>query len=239
MPRDDYIDSRLSAIVGFDIQVTSIEGKWKLSQNRSEPDIAGVISGLAARHEPGSDKWPARWPPSRVALLTTGPGPRGGRSRTDRRPRLTPGEAGPLPFRAGRTAGVKGEIERAHTTGTVEGWRRHRHGRPGRLAAGLPPAPLATDVELAALVHQPVPRRRGPGPLYWSTYGYNNSTNAAMPEELWKANVDWVAETFAPYGYRMVCTDGWLNTTTKVTEHGYIRTSRTTGSTTGPGGPST
>jgi transcriptional regulator len=53
---DDYIDGRLSAIVGFDIQVTSIEGKWKLSQNRSEQDIAGVIAGLAARHEPGADQ---------------------------------------------------------------------------------------------------------------------------------------------------------------------------------------
>lgn len=52
----DYIDGRLSAIVGFDIQVTSIEGKWKLSQNRSEEDIAGVISGLAARHEPGAGR---------------------------------------------------------------------------------------------------------------------------------------------------------------------------------------
>ena len=44
-----------------------------------------------------------------------------------------------------------------------------------------------------------------------------------MPEDLWKTNVDWVAETFAPYGYRMVCTDGWCDKTTVVTEHGYIR----------------
>jgi transcriptional regulator len=53
---DDYIDGRLSAIVGFEIQVTSIEGEWKLSQNRSEEDVAGVISGLAARHEAGADQ---------------------------------------------------------------------------------------------------------------------------------------------------------------------------------------
>ncbi len=77
--------------------------------------------------------------------------------------------------------------------------------------------------ELAGAVNPAMPRRRGPGPLYWSTYGYNNATNAAMPEDLWKTNVDWVAETFAPYGYRMVCTDGWCDKTTVVTEHGYIR----------------
>jgi glucan 1,6-alpha-isomaltosidase len=79
------------------------------------------------------------------------------------------------------------------------------------------------DAELAAVVGQTNPRRRGPGPLYWSTYGYNNAMNAAMPEDLWKTNVDWVADTFAPYGYRMVCTDGWCDKTKVVTEHGYIR----------------
>jgi glucan 1,6-alpha-isomaltosidase len=66
-------------------------------------------------------------------------------------------------------------------------------------------------------------RRGGPGPLYWSTYGYNNAMNAAIPEPIWKANVDWVAETFRSYGYDMVCTDGWVDTTQKVSSHGYIR----------------
>ena len=66
-------------------------------------------------------------------------------------------------------------------------------------------------------------RRGGAGPLYWSTYGYNNVTNMAMPEDLWKTNVDWVAETFRPHGYKMVCTDGWVDYTQKVTAHGYIR----------------
>jgi len=74
-----------------------------------------------------------------------------------------------------------------------------------------------------ATVAAGMPRRRGPGQLYWSTYGYNNWYNAAMPEDVWKDNVDWVAETFAPYGYRMVCTDGWCDKTAVVTEHGYIR----------------
>jgi len=66
-------------------------------------------------------------------------------------------------------------------------------------------------------------RRGGVGPLYWSTYGYNNQTNEAMPEEVWTANVDWVAKNFLPYGYRMVCTDGWVDYTQRVNSHGYVR----------------
>jgi len=42
----DFIEGMVNAIVGFELRVTSIEGKWKLSQNRPEPDIAGVISGM-------------------------------------------------------------------------------------------------------------------------------------------------------------------------------------------------
>src|SRR6202021_2682207 len=37
-----------------------------------------------------------------------------------------------------------------------------------------------------------------------------------------KANNDRVAETFRDYGYTMVCTDGWIDNTQKVTKHGYI-----------------
>src|SRR5580704_6122171 len=51
-------------------------------------------------------------------------------------------------------------------------------------------------------------RRGGVGPLYWSTYGYNNRTNQAMPQAVWEKNLDWVAESLAPSGYKMVCTDG-------------------------------
>jgi transcriptional regulator len=51
----DFIESSLRAIVGIEVLVTSIEGKWKLSQNRPAPDVAGVISGLAG-HGPTSDE---------------------------------------------------------------------------------------------------------------------------------------------------------------------------------------
>jgi transcriptional regulator len=49
----DYIDAMLKAIVGFELPIARLEGKWKLSQNKSESDIAGVRAGLAA--EAGED----------------------------------------------------------------------------------------------------------------------------------------------------------------------------------------
>jgi len=44
----DYIDAMLKAIVGIEIEVTSVEGKFKLSQNRSAEDRTGVVLGLEA-----------------------------------------------------------------------------------------------------------------------------------------------------------------------------------------------
>jgi transcriptional regulator len=43
-----YIDGMLKAIVGFALPIQRLEGKRKLSQNRSTADIAGVREGLAA-----------------------------------------------------------------------------------------------------------------------------------------------------------------------------------------------
>lgn len=44
----DYIDGMLKAIVGFALPIQRLEGKRKLSQNRSPADIAGVREGLSA-----------------------------------------------------------------------------------------------------------------------------------------------------------------------------------------------
>jgi transcriptional regulator len=44
----DYIDGMLKAIVGFALPIQRLEGKRKLSQNRSSADMAGVREGLAA-----------------------------------------------------------------------------------------------------------------------------------------------------------------------------------------------
>lgn len=41
-----YVDKQLRAIVGLELTVERVEGKAKLSQNRSEEDRAGVIRGL-------------------------------------------------------------------------------------------------------------------------------------------------------------------------------------------------
>ena len=43
----DYIARLLGGIVGLEIEVSRIEGKWKVSQNRQEADRRGVAIGLA------------------------------------------------------------------------------------------------------------------------------------------------------------------------------------------------
>ncbi|MCG6577206.1 FMN-binding negative transcriptional regulator [Pseudomonas sp. AF32] len=48
----DYIDSMLKAIVGFALPIQRLEGKRKLSQNRTPADAAGVRNGLAASPDP-------------------------------------------------------------------------------------------------------------------------------------------------------------------------------------------
>jgi len=50
----DYIDQMLQAIVGIEIPITRIEGKWKVSQNRSQADRRGVIAGLEAHDDEAS-----------------------------------------------------------------------------------------------------------------------------------------------------------------------------------------
>jgi transcriptional regulator len=44
-PRD-YIEGMTKAIVGVEVAVESLEGKWKLNQNRIDADRFGVIEGL-------------------------------------------------------------------------------------------------------------------------------------------------------------------------------------------------
>ena len=43
---EDFIAMQMRAIVGVEIEITDIKGKWKASQNRSEADRAGVVVGL-------------------------------------------------------------------------------------------------------------------------------------------------------------------------------------------------
>ena len=46
-PRE-FIDGLLQAIVGIEIEITRLEGKSKLSQNKEARDLRGAIEGLAA-----------------------------------------------------------------------------------------------------------------------------------------------------------------------------------------------
>lgn len=43
---DDFIAAQIKGIVGVEIEIARIEGKWKVSQNRPEADRAGVVAGL-------------------------------------------------------------------------------------------------------------------------------------------------------------------------------------------------
>lgn len=47
----EYIDQMLSAIVGIEIEVTRMVGKWKLSQNKEERDRIGAAGELGERGE--------------------------------------------------------------------------------------------------------------------------------------------------------------------------------------------
>ncbi|HSN93133.1 MAG TPA: FMN-binding negative transcriptional regulator [Anaeromyxobacteraceae bacterium] len=42
----DYLDGMLEGIVGVELTITRLEGKWKVSQNRSGADRRGVAEGL-------------------------------------------------------------------------------------------------------------------------------------------------------------------------------------------------
>lgn len=48
---EDYITQMLAAIVGIEIDITRIVGKWKLSQNREERDRLGAAEALRQRGE--------------------------------------------------------------------------------------------------------------------------------------------------------------------------------------------
>jgi transcriptional regulator len=50
----DFIERMLRAIVGIELEVSRVEAKRKLSQNRSAEDVAGVVTGLAGRGDRSS-----------------------------------------------------------------------------------------------------------------------------------------------------------------------------------------
>ena len=45
----DYIDKMIRSIVGVEIPIRRLTGKWKMGQNRSAPDRLGAVAGLMGR----------------------------------------------------------------------------------------------------------------------------------------------------------------------------------------------
>jgi transcriptional regulator len=45
----DFTEQMLSRIVGIEIPISKLEGKWKVSQNRKVPDRLGVAAGLESQ----------------------------------------------------------------------------------------------------------------------------------------------------------------------------------------------
>lgn len=50
----DFVDKMLNSIVGIEMPVTKLVGKWKVSQNRPNPDKLGTVAGLMAREDDDS-----------------------------------------------------------------------------------------------------------------------------------------------------------------------------------------
>jgi transcriptional regulator len=55
----DYIDPLCGQIVGIEMSISQLAGKWKISQNRPEPDQLGVVAGLLAKNDPRADEMAA------------------------------------------------------------------------------------------------------------------------------------------------------------------------------------
>jgi transcriptional regulator len=49
----DFVAAQMRAIIGVEIPIDRIEGKWKVSQNRPEADRVGVLAGFRAQGETG------------------------------------------------------------------------------------------------------------------------------------------------------------------------------------------
>jgi transcriptional regulator len=55
----EFLAAQMKGIVGVEIEITRIEGKWKVSQNRSEADRHGVAAGLRGMNNDDSHRMAA------------------------------------------------------------------------------------------------------------------------------------------------------------------------------------
>ncbi len=49
---EDFVAAQLKGIIGIEMTIEAIDGKWKVSQNRPASDRIGVAEGLAAEADP-------------------------------------------------------------------------------------------------------------------------------------------------------------------------------------------
>jgi transcriptional regulator len=47
-----YLERTIKTIIGIEVPVARLEGKWKVSQNRTAEDRAGVVAGLGRTSDP-------------------------------------------------------------------------------------------------------------------------------------------------------------------------------------------
>lgn len=55
----EHLERMLRAIVGIEIQLTRVEAKAKMSQNRSPEDVRGIVDGLRTEAGEGGGDWAA------------------------------------------------------------------------------------------------------------------------------------------------------------------------------------
>jgi len=55
----DFVEAQIRAIVGVEIEIVKISGKWKVSQNRPAADREGVITGLQGEVDPAAEEMAA------------------------------------------------------------------------------------------------------------------------------------------------------------------------------------
>jgi transcriptional regulator len=49
---EDFIAAQMKAVVGLEVAITAIEGKWKMSQNKEPADLHGVMRGMRDASDP-------------------------------------------------------------------------------------------------------------------------------------------------------------------------------------------
>ncbi len=55
----EFIAQMTRQIVGIEVPITRILGKWKINQNRSMSDRLGVVAGLSGKGDPQSEEMAA------------------------------------------------------------------------------------------------------------------------------------------------------------------------------------